>query len=108
MTAVHTIYATLRDVNQVLSAAAFLWLVWRTVEAWPAEWAKPHHVRHYRTLLVAVSGSLLAFTWGSFHHSQSGSASSAVSVLIFVVCVLTLLLCAWWPRPRSMAKEDLR
>ncbi len=99
------LYETCRDANRFLAAVAFLWLVLRTVRAWPAEWAKPDHVGHYRTLLIAGSGFMLVVTFGSFLHARIESTATAVDLASSLACLFVLAICARWPKPRAMRKD---
>ena len=98
-------YETCRELVRVVAAVAFLWLCLRSARAWPAEWAKPDHVWHYRLLLLIGSGFLGASTWGAFWYTRVDAPATGVSVLTLTLSLLTLALCAWWPKPRSMRKD---
>lgn len=99
------LYETCRELDRFVAPAAFLWLVYRTVRAWPADWAKPDHVWHYRLLLIIGSGFLGAATWGAFWYTRVNAPATSVSVLTLTLSLLTLALCARWPKPRSMRKD---
>lgn len=99
------LYETCREANRFIAAIAFLWLIYRSVRAWPAEWAKPDHVWHYRMLLALGSGFLGAATWGAYWHTTVDAPATGVSVLALCLSILTLAICGWWPKPRSMRKD---
>lgn len=99
------IYEPCRSVNQWLAAAVFLWLLYRTVRAWPAEWAKPDHVWHYRALLLAGSGFLLTISYAAFLHARRDSAADEVDLASTLICLFVAGICARWPKPRSMRKD---
>lgn len=98
-------YESCREVNRLLAAVAFLWLVLRTVRAWPAEWAKPDHVSHYRALLVAGSGFMLIVTYGSFLHARLESTATIVDPASSAACLFVVGICWRWPKPRAMRKD---
>ena len=98
-------YETCREVNRFLAAGAFLWLTWRSVRAWPAEWAKPDHPWHYRLLLILGSGALLGITFVAFWYTRLAAPPTAASPLFSAVCLLGLVICARWPKPRAYRKE---
>lgn len=99
------LYELCRSLNRVLAAVMFLWLVYRTVRAWPAEWAKPHHVWHYRSLLLLGSGFLAILTFGAFVHVRMETPATAASLASTLVCLFVAGICARWPKPRSMRKD---
>lgn len=94
-------YDSCREVNRVLGVIAFCWLAYRTTRAWPAEWAKPHYVWHYRSLLCVTSGFTLAVSWSAWQYEWSGSSAGPVSTLYTVLCLAVLVLCYAWPRPAA-------
>lgn len=100
------LYELCRSVNRVLAAATFLWLVYRSVRAWPADWAKPDHVWHYRSLLMLGSGSLAVLTFGAFVYVRMDTPATFASVASTAVCLFAAGICAYWPpHPRSMRKD---
>ena len=98
-------YESCREVNRFLAGAVFLWLIWRTVRAWPAEWAKPDHVWHYRSVLLLGSGLLLLLTWGAYWYTRVEAPATAVSPSSTVVCLFAAFICWKWPKPRAYRKE---
>ncbi len=99
------LYETCRSLNRVLAAVVFLWLVLRTVRAWPAEWAKPDHVGHYRSLLLTGSGFLLTISYGAFLHARLDSTATPASLLSTLICLFVAGICVKWPKPRAMRKD---
>ena len=99
------LFETCREVNRILAAGAFLWLVLRTVRAWPADWAKPDHVWHYRTLLVAGSGFMLITTYGAFLYARLDTPATVVDFASTVACLFITGICWRWPKPRAMRKD---
>lgn len=99
------LYETCRELVRFVAPVAFLWLIYRSVRAWPADWAKPDHVWHYRLLLIIGSGFLAAATWGAYWYTRVDAPATGVSILTLTLSLLTLALCAWWPKPRSMRKD---
>lgn len=99
-------YETCRDINRWLAAAVFLWLVFRTVRAWPAEWAKPNHVWHYRCLLIAGSGFMLLISYGAYVHARAQSIPTVTSAAATAMCLFIAGICTFWPKPYSMRKDQ--
>lgn len=94
-------FHTCREINQLLGAVAFLWLVYRSVRAWPADWAKPDHQWHYRGLLVISSSFTLAVSLSGFQYEWSDAPAGPVSALYSVLCLVVLGACWYWPQPKS-------
>jgi hypothetical protein len=99
------LYDLCRSLNRVLASVVFLWLVWRTVRAWPADWAKPDHVGHYRSLLLTGSGFLLIVSYGAYLHAGSNSTADEIDLASTLACLFVAGICARWPKPRSMRKD---
>lgn len=98
-------YEICRDFNRYLAFGAFCWISLRTARAWPADWAKPLYVWHYRSLLLLVSGCMLAFTMGAYLAARAGNTATPASAIATVLCLGCVLICAWWPKPRVMRKD---
>jgi hypothetical protein len=77
-----------------------------TVKSWPAEWAKPNHQWHYRTLLILIAGYVLLTSVGAIIHEARGGPASIISLLYFVQSFAVVALCAFWP-PRTMKRRSL-
>lgn len=99
------IYETCREANRFLAAGVFLWLAYRTVRAWPADWAKPDHVWHYRGLLLTGSGFLLVISYGAFLHARLESTATPASLISTLICLFVAVICLKWPKPRAMRKD---
>ena len=100
------IFDACRQINRVLGFVAFCWLAYRTTRAWPAEWAKPDHVRHYRALLVVTSGFVLGVSWSAFQYESSGDGADLVSLLYTALCLAVLAFCLAWPRPSAWRNPE--
>lgn len=98
-------FETFRDINTFLPLLATFWLAYRTSKEWPAEWAKPDHVTHYRTLLVLLGSATTIVCAGSIYHEAMHSQATWVSPAWTVFSLGVLTLCALWPKPRSMRRE---
>jgi hypothetical protein len=107
---VNELFDACREVNQYAGWLSFLWLTYRTVRAWPAEWAKPEHVSHYRMLLCITSGLLLSVTYGSYwYETHQDSPAGPASLAILGLIIATLVLCAAWPESfwaRGLRRRD--
>lgn len=99
------LYDHCRDINRYLAFAAFCWISLRTARAWPAEWAKPDHVGHYRSILLLVSSSMLTLTMGAYLSARASNPATAGSAVATIVCIACILICARWPKPRKMRKD---
>lgn len=94
-------YEFFRDLNMFIPLAAFGWLAWRTRKAWPADWAKPHYVWHYRSLLLIVLGFVLGTFLGAMAHEAAHNTATFVSPLFTGLSVAVMALCHFWPLKRQ-------
>lgn len=103
-----TFFDTCREINQYLGVVVFAFLCYWTVRSWPAEWAKPDHVWHYRILLLINSGLTLATSLAAWHyeHVTPQVPADPVSSFYTAMSVLVLILCWRWPRPRPFREEQ--
>lgn len=99
------LYETCRSLNRALVPISFLWLTWRAVRAWPAEWARPDHLGHYRGLLVLGAGSLIIITWSAYWYIRVEAPATGLSVLSTSAALFTAGICYRWPKPRAMRKD---
>lgn len=99
------IFETIREVLGLLAFAA---LSYRTVRSWPAEWAKPDHVWHYRFLLAITSGFTLGLSLAAWDYADRvhPEPSDPISVFYTLMSAAVLILCWYWPQPRSFLRED--
>lgn len=99
-------YAMFREINIYLAGLAFLALGYRSVRAWPAEWAKPHHVGHYRSVLVLLVATYVVFSLGSLQHEMNRTQAGPASPAVTLVTIAALAICWHWPHPRPFRRED--
>lgn len=97
-------FEVFREINTVVPLLALFWLSFRVRKEWPADWAKPDHVNHYRSLLVLVGTACTIVAFGSAYHESLHSTATWVSPAWTVFSVGVLGLCALWPKPRAMAR----
>jgi hypothetical protein len=90
-------YEFFREVNTVVPLVAFGWLGYRIRHAWPADWAKPHYVWHYRALLLIVSTGVLLTSVGAIVHELKHSEATFISMLYTLQSLAVLGLCYAWP-----------
>lgn len=95
------LYDTCREINRLLGFVAFCWLTYRTVRSWPADWAKPDHVAHYRALLCITSGFALSVSFSAFQYERSGADAGPVSLGYTLLCLAVAALCWVWPHPAA-------
>lgn len=99
-------YETLREANVWLAGAASLWLGYRTVRAWPADWAKPDHVWHYRILLLAQVAAFAVICFGSHWHEENATQAGTPSLLVTILASSMIGFCAHWPRPKPFRRQE--
>lgn len=99
-------YEFFRELNTFLPLLAFGWLTYRTTMSWPATWAKPDHVGHYRAILLILLGYILLTSLGAIVHESLGTQATWVSPAYSVQSWLVLLLCWRWPRPRALRSGE--
>lgn len=90
-------YELFREVNTVLPLIAFGWLTYRTRAAWPADWAKPHYLWHYRSILLIVLSFVALTSFGSIVHEAMHTKATYVSVFYTVQSAAVLVVCYCWP-----------
>ena len=99
-------YEAFRHINQVLPLLACLWLSIRAVESWPAPWARPDHVNHYRVLLVVVTVYVLLSSMNAHQYEASDSPAGPISPAYTVQSLIVLAFCWRWPRSRRWTRDD--
>lgn len=93
-------------INIYLPLVAFGILMWRTVQAWPAEWAKPNHQWHYRALLVLLDVYVLLTTLGTWAREQANDGGSVISPLLTVQTCVVILVCLYvWPSTKKRGRH---
>lgn len=97
-------YELFRQINTVVPVMALGFLMWRVSRSWAADWAKPDHVTHYRTLLALVGTACAIVSAGSTYHESLHSQATWVSPAWTCFSVGVLALCACWPKPRALAR----
>lgn len=90
-----------RTINSYLPLLAFGWLSYRTVKDWPAIWARPNHVWHYRFLLVIVNVYVVLTTLGTWAIEAKGAPPTWATPLFTMQTFLVLWVCWRWPPYRK-------
>lgn len=93
-----------RELNTVIPLIAFGWLMARVRVAWPAEWAKPHHVYHYRAALLIIAAYVFLSGIGAIVHESLHTQATWVSPAYTFQALVVLAFCAQWPKPRSLRR----
>jgi hypothetical protein len=100
---------TFETIREVLGVLAFAALSFRTGRSWPAEWAKPDHVWHYRCLLLITSGFTLGLSLAAWDYTDRihPAAADPISIFYTAMSIAVLVFCWRWPaQPRSF-REDI-
>ena len=100
-----TLFEGCRFVNQILPLVTCGWLGFLTVVSWPADWARPNHVGHYRGVLVAILSYVLLTSMGAAQYEQLDAPVGPISPLYTLQTLGVLLLCWKWPRPSRWREE---
>lgn len=97
------VYQQFREVNQFLPVFAFGWLMFRIVTSWPARWARPNHVLHYRAVLVTLAAFVLAAGLGAIVREHAHTTATIISPIHTALALVVLALCWYWP-PREVRR----
>lgn len=89
-------------INIYLPLVAFGLLAWRSVRAWPADWAKPNHQWHYRSLLILLNVYVAISTLGTWAREHANDGGSIVSPVLTAQTLAVILVCLYvWPADRK-------